>query len=154
MFYHVCDFFIDDFCPLLSDVHNPVQPKLLIKNCNLGRSEGTKGTENSSEQTCKLWDRHHPDLFVDSIDMLKLCEIESNLNRLQEINDIDISDVDLIVRDISNLFKTGAEKAYGCNSNRNFTKKYNTVHNNSKRKPWFGNECKNARKSFTSQKMF
>ena len=63
----------------------------------MGRSDGTKGTEITNGQTCKLWDRHHPDLFVDSIDMLKQCEIESNLNRLQENNDINISDVDLIV---------------------------------------------------------
>lgn len=143
MFEHLCNLYVDAFCPLLSDVHNPLVLKMQLK---------TKTTEPSlskEEQIMrdKLWDRRYPDLFVDSIDMLKLCEIESNLDNLIDNNSFDNYNIDIIVQDIANLYIESAQKAFGkqpVKSNKNNYK--------SKRKPWYGKECDKARKIFNKAK--
>lgn len=142
MFEYLRNLYVDDFCPLLSDVHNPLVLQMHSKT-------QTTETSLSEEQIVKdkLWDRQCPDVFVDSIDMLKLCEIESKLDNLIDNKSFDNYNLDIIVQDIASLYIDSAQKAFGkqpAKSNKNNYK--------SKRKPWYGKDCDNARKIFNKAK--
>ena len=109
MFEYLRNLYVDDFCPLLSDVHNPLVIKMQLK------PKTTETSLSKEEQIVKdkLWDRRCPDLFVDSIDMLKLCEIESKLDNLIDNKAIDNVNIDIIVQDIANLYIESAQRAFG-----------------------------------------
>lgn len=95
-----------------------------------------------------MWNNDCPEKFVDAIDILKLCEIESKLDHLIT-NDISKSELDLIVHDISRLFLDSAQTAFG-EKFRPQPRKNSTTKNNSQ--PWYGRECKEARKEFIKAK--
>lgn len=112
MFEYSHTLFVDNFCPLLSDVHNPILFKMRLKTAAFE-------TPLSAEEEIlkdKLWDRNFPDQFVDSIDVLKLCEIESKLDNFIENKSFEQINIDLIVQDLANLFIESSRKAYGTQS--------------------------------------
>ena len=87
----------------------------------------------------KLWDSEHPENFVDSIDILKLGEMENSLDSLISLNICEQSDLDSIVQDISQLFTESAYTAYGekfipCNIN---IKNQPNSSGKSLGKPWY-----------------
>ena len=127
----------------MSDVHNPLVIKMQLK------PKTTETSLSKEEQIVKdkLWDRRCPDLFVDSIDMLKLCEIESNLDNLTDNQAIDNDNLGIIVQDIANLYIESAQRAFG----KQFVKS-NENNYKPKRKPWYGKDCDNARKIFNKAK--
>lgn len=138
---------VEEFCPLLSDVHNPVSLKLSLKENNF---VGTPSVENEikTKAGVKMWDNDCPEKVVDSIDILKLCEIESKLDNLITY-DFGKSELDLIVLDISRLFLDSAQTAFG-DKFRPQPRKNSTYKNNSQ--PWYGRECKEAQKEFIKAK--
>ena len=93
MFGYLRHLYVDDFCPLLSDVHNPLVIKMQLK----AKTTETSLSKEEQKVKDKLWDRRCPDLFIDSIDMLKLCEIESKLDNLIDNKSIDNDNIDRIV---------------------------------------------------------
>lgn len=150
MFEYLYDMSVDDFCPLLSDVHNPVLLTLSFKHKTFVTIPPID--ENAPEGNyCKLWDRCNPDKFVDCIDMLKLCEVESKLDNFIDSSSIEKLDVDLIVQEISSLFTDSSQKAYGTQYSENSTK-FKPNKNRPKNKPWFGKDCDTARKDFHTAK--
>ena len=150
MFDFCCNLYLDEFFPLLSDVHNLFSLKICFKtiiNANVPKTDETV-------RNIKLWDSEHPEKFVDSIDILKLCEIENSLDNLVSLNICEQSDLDSIVQDISRLFRESAYTAYGekfmpCNIN---DKKQPNASGQSLGKPWYNKERETARQDFTRAK--
>ena len=108
--YFICDtkrfpftvyLHVDDFCPLLSDVHKPV---ILQIDFDLRDTWVTNHDNTNNDVNAKLWDREHPEYFEDNIDIIKVSEIETMLNMLAESEEIESSDVDHIATQISNVF--------------------------------------------------
>lgn len=101
--------FVDNFCPLLSDVHNPVTLKCSFKV----RALECDTLNKKPSERIKLWDRHLPELFVDNIDIVKVSEVEEQLNLLTENNSVHNSDINSIATKLGNIFVNSAELSYG-----------------------------------------
>lgn len=147
MFDFLGDMSVDEFCPLLSDVHNPIKLTVQIRSESF---ETTPEGETSSKHL--LWDRYCPEKFVDCIDVLKISEIESKLDFFSETGVKTKNDIDLLVQDICNLFTNTADKAYGKKRSGKLAYNFNKKTNNSKTKDWFGPKCAAARKDFLTAK--
>ena len=96
MFEYLCDKSVDEFCPLLSDVHNPIRLTVSYNNRNFESTLADHDNDN-----CVLWDRYCPEKFVDNIDILKLCEIETKLENFSLTGINNKSEIDFIIQDIS-----------------------------------------------------
>ena len=93
----------------------------------------------------KLWDRHLPELFVDNIDIVKMSEVEEQLNLLTENNSVHNSDINSIATKLGNIFVNSAELSYGKIISNNYHVQNNKVDN---KKSWFGRNCATARREF------
>ena len=81
IFNYCSNLCVEEFCPLLSDVHNPVSLKLALKE-NSCITPPSKENEINTKADVKLWNNDCPEKFVDAIDIVMLCEIESKLDNL------------------------------------------------------------------------
>ena len=137
----IVDMFVDNFCPLLSDVHNPVTLKCSFKV----RALECDTLNKKPSERIKLWDRHLPELFVDNIDIVKVSEVEEQLNLLTENNSVHNSDINSIATKLGNIFVNSAELSYGKIISNNYHVQNNKVNN---KKSWFGRNCATARREF------
>ena len=108
IFNYCSNFCVEQFCPLLSDVHNPVSLKLVLKE-NSFITSPSKENEINTKADVISWNNDCAEKFVDAIDILMLREIESKLDNLIT-NDFSKSGLDLIVHDISRLFWTARKQ--------------------------------------------
>ena len=92
-----------------------------------------------------MWDRHLPELFVDNIDIVKVSEVEEQLNLLTENNSVHNSDINSIATKLGNIFVNSAELSYGKIISNNYHVQNNKVNN---KKSWFGRNCATARREF------
>ena len=147
IFNYCSNFCVEEFCPLLSDVHKPVSLKLVLKE-NSFITSPSKENEINTKADVISWNNDCAEKFVDAIDILMLREIESKLDNLIT-NDFSKSGLDQIVHDIPRLFLDSAQTAFGEKLIPQH-RKYSTTKNNSQ--PWYGRECKDARKEFIKAK--
>ena len=153
--YFICDtklfpfavnLYVDTYCPLLSDVHNPV-----ILEIDFNLSDVSTNQNNTNEGiNIKLWDETHPEYFVDNIDILKVIEVETSLTSIEDTDEITSFDIDQIANQISNVFIKSSETAFGYKKQPIISKKQKIGNKNNQ--PWFGKQCSEARKDFLNAK--
>ena len=114
LFPFTVNLYVDNYCPLLSDVHNPV-----ILEIDFNLSDVPTNQNNTKEGiNVKLWDETHPEYFVDNIDILKVIEVETSLISVEDTDEITSFDIDQIANQISNVFIKSSETAFGYKNNQ------------------------------------
>ena len=114
-----------DHCEMLSDVHNPVLLKL-----NFDYYTNPINVEN--EPKVKLWDSSKANLFTYNLDMDKINEIFDKLCYTENIETVCQENINIIVNDISNMYKSCSKESFGFNK----VKKNDTI-NIDNNKTWF-----------------
>ena len=136
LFNMITKFDIRDFCPLLSDVHNPVTFCIStvqhFPNCSNYNHTG------ENQPSVKLWRTDKADDFRNGIDSQAVNNIETHLNELCTKSNICKEDVNKVATDICHVYMHSARQTFGV------TKKVQK----SKNKPWFNGECRTARRKF------
>jgi len=72
MFKNIVDFNVLDFCDLFSDVHCPLEIKLVS---SASYCEVQTESINKSYHKLKLWDHEKANSFCENIDLTKVAEI-------------------------------------------------------------------------------
>ncbi|XP_060554602.1 uncharacterized protein LOC132715603 [Ruditapes philippinarum] len=129
-----------DFCPLMSDVHNPVELKLSF--------ELSKCSVQMEKPTIKLWDSTKTNEFLNKIDVNEIQNINETLDNFEVNNNFTQENADIITETISSLFSNTSREIFGHTKIKDINNK--KITNNSK--PWFGPKCKKARKNFHTAK--
>ena len=144
MFPSICNFYVDEFCHTLSDVHKPVC--LSIKS-NRRKYECNKNL--NPEERVRLWDSRKADQFITNVDCQMHINITDQLTCLTAVQNISESDINEVVENCNKLLINTARDTFG-------TMKFgNTcIYNQDKPDQWFGPECKRARKNFHSAKYY
>lgn len=127
---------VHEFSDLFSDAHSPVALTLKVNYESPARNTESK----TDTQRCNLWNPTKSDNFVDSIDILKVADIELRLDSLKDnvANGVSETGLNDVVNDICALFSESAKNTFGY-------KKTSTVNKTSPDKPWFNVKCKQAR---------
>ena len=146
---NIADFYVHEFSSLYSDAHCPVALILNIK-CN---EESNCNMNNETERKPRLWDVETSDSFIDNIDILKVSEIEIQLDKmLNAENGASKQEIDEIVLQIGFLFNSTARNTFGTKYIRTDTKIKNR---RSCFKPWFNTQCFQALNLYhKSRKMY
>ena len=127
-------FKVDDFSPLLSATHYSISV-----SCELHVYHNVTDDASLSETTrIKRWNGNcsqtfASNLYTEAIDVI--------LSSMPEVYIVDKDSINKINNDIAAVIFEAAEKKYGTSKR---TKKVNKFD----QKPWFDNECKNARKYY------
>lgn len=148
MFPYLKDLFVDEFCMLLSDVHNPVTLRLSYTQNTSLTTHSIETLDNDTDRI-KLWDRNDPECFIENIDIVKISELESKIDFLSGRESVENCDIDYIATEIAMVFCNSAEKSYGKVS-RMHNGHYKAKHKDNK--PWFGKDCAKARLEFHKAK--
>jgi hypothetical protein len=129
---------VKEFCPLMSDVHNAISISFNFTHI----SKSSCSTLQGNTQSIRLWDNAKRDNFENALDpnlvnciYRRLCDIENTEN-------FEPSSINDIVKSISDLFMSSAEKTFGLIS---YDK---DKFDNPQTPKWFGFKCKKARKDF------
>ena len=148
LFPYIEYFTVNDFCPLLSDCHNPVSLRLSIRG-EIGIYENSNVSKNSCTDKLKLWDSKKANTFNENLNNDKINEILQHVTVLEtKINKTQM-DIDQVVNEINDNFLESVETSFGTISCKKPETKTKTV-----TPSWFGPECKKARKQFHSAKYF
>ena len=147
--FSVCSFNILETSKLYSDVHTPISISFTSSNVNQN-VEHTEGHDNESKKVkIKHWDSSKTTEYQTNIDRLKLLELEQKLiNYRNELN-IDIQTVDTLLDDLNHIYVTSASQTFGTYTIKDKSK---SKDNENKNKPWFDQDCKNARQSYRKSK--
>lgn len=129
-----------DFSPLYSDVHCPITLTLNVE-CPKETIDSEDGTSSSKP---KLWDPEKSETFINSIDIIKVSEIEMHLDIIQSKTNISKADIDDIVSDIEILFESTAHETFGSV----IKKKKKSKTKKPQSKPWFNAECLQSRNMY------
>ncbi|MES9881062.1 MAG: reverse transcriptase domain-containing protein [Sedimenticola sp.] len=132
---------VAEFCPLLSDVHNPVSLNLNVNRntCNTNRPV--------NNDTTRLWNDDKTSTYIENIDRNKIDSINSQLSYLQDKVNVTQSDVDYVVTELNASLIDCAKKTFGTRTQSNSHNKDIPFH-------WFGNQCRKARRNFHRAKYF
>ena len=144
MFPCVKDLFVDDFCMLLSDVHNPVTLRLSYTQNTSLTTHPIEMPDNFIDRI-RLWDRNNPDCFIENIDIVKISELGSKIDFLSGKESVENNDIDCIANEIAMVFCNSVEKSFG-KVNRMRNRHYEIKHKENR--PWFGKDCAKARLEF------
>lgn len=125
LFRYINDFYITETDPLFSDGHASLTVTLL---CSNNIEVNTHKLECDTNN--KKWNNNLKDQFSSNVDITKI-------NSLLDLPDTKDA-INQITDEISNIFESAA--------NVTFPKKHSRTKNNDK--PWFGYQCKNARKKY------
>ena len=91
-----------DFCPLLSDSHNPVSLELHLSGNNL--IDGNAVNVTKPNKRLKLWEDGKSELFWSNLSYLKIDSIVSGLSDLELRENISQNDIDCILEDMNEVF--------------------------------------------------
>jgi len=137
---------VHDFCPLLSDVHNPISLKFDINplyKCTC---------KDEPESMPTLWDKTETETFIQNVKEEEINMIYTNLCQLQDLVNIEQSEIDQAVADLGKIYIQAAENSFKPKIKR----KENTcgIHKdlNNKLPSWYGQNCKTQRKIFHKAK--
>ena len=142
-------FHIFDFNELYSDVHCPLNVVFKISCDSDENCYDYKNREDSSCSEYAKWDASKAEELVNYIDDDKINSLDCTLNDLLcNINNVNLSHINEIVNETSNLMTESAKKLNIIKYKRNnsiFTQR-------KKNQPWFNAECKFKRKEFLHAK--
>lgn len=91
-------------------------------------------TKNTSDSKVKAWDSRKADEFIENFDVIKAAEIETQLDNLLHNGNISKHNVNEVIENIGNLFKSCSKETFGEARNKS-SGTYDKV------KPWFNSEC-------------
>ena len=137
-----------DFCPVLSDVHNPV-------SLCIGFNTKSSCTCNKKpiEPETKLWDRSKSNQFTGNIKSHEVHFILQGLAKFTGQNTVQQYEIDSIVDSIGKIFCNASESTFGKTRPRIPNNHCNIHTNNCKNTPkWFKSDCIKARKKFHQAK--
>lgn len=145
VFEYLKNFQVLEFDNLFSDAHCAVSLTLTLK-CNVKLGEPSVQHKNIERPV--YWRSDEAEKFKEKIDILKVSNIEINLDRLIDADDITETQVNEIVGSINVLFENCAKESFGSKIIKN-KNKYSSF------KPWFNRSCANARNIFhKTRKMY
>ena len=122
-----------EFCDLYSDAHCALSLTLSI-DALININKKHNNTKNTPDSKVKAWDSRKADNFIENFDVIKAAEIETQMDNLLNNGNISKSNVNEIIDNIGNLFKSCSKETFGeVKSNPSDT--YDKV------KPWFNSEC-------------
>ena len=128
------EFHVGEFSPLFSDVHSPVTLTIGIEHVR----DTTYPKHTEGEQMPKLWNPDKCESFIDNIDILKISEIQMQLDKIHNSSKVTKCEIDEIVLKIGSLFDSSCRETFGMQN----------VFTNNKQsgsKPWFNTQCTRAR---------
>jgi len=139
-------FSVLDSSKLFSDIHTPLSLKV---KCAEKPNDVTQKDETPGAEKIKQWDNEKLNSFVENIDQVQVDDILSQLTDMGEntINNATVMTVDAVVEKVCNLLTNSAKSTFGT-----YTKAKNIRNVTSKSKPWFDEECRQARKQFRCSK--
>lgn len=152
IFSLVKDFYVDTFNPLLSDKHSPIclsLTKPVMDSKGEFLTENTECEDQSvvADERPPAWRSDLVDTFMENIDVEFIEEIETSLDNLENLANINNEDLDIEVEKIAKLFKNASENAFPSRRKVQYKGK-NIKRKAHKHKEWFDEDCKMARKSF------
>jgi hypothetical protein len=125
-----------EFCPLLSDIHNPINLNILV-------GQTTRQNRQQDKQAPNLLKIENTQEFINNISRnQKLIQITNNLSTIENKETIDQNDIDIVIKDLLCLF---TEATTG---QPNQTKTQIRCKQDNKSPSWFGKKCRDARKKF------
>jgi hypothetical protein len=141
----VTDFQIDDFDPLLSDIHSPICVTLSNRTCDNNYSEPVK--ENKSNINVNMgsksvkWQNNLADEYKNNIDINSIIELSNDLDKYNT-GTVSAEVINSINDRIQQILLSPAEKL-------NMVKKAgNGKSKNKNNKPWFNEECKKIKAEY------
>lgn len=135
----VKDLYVEEFDPIMSDIHKKVVLELRSK------STKTKCAQQSSVTGTKprLWKKEHSTAFQVNINDTKIDEIVAAINREENI------DIDSLVSQVNEILIEAANKTCGSSN-----AKMNEDQNLKKHKKGFNKECQNKKRNYYKAKNF
>ena len=137
IFSMISNFYVNDICETLSDVHSPVY--LELKCCKTNQENDT---ETIDEAHINTWNHSKAGEFIGNFDVSSLDTLNINTIQLSMGNSINQNDIDATVDTFCNLILSSAEKTFGK------SKPHSSNQHHKKPNKWFGHKCLKARKQF------
>lgn len=136
------DFKVLPFCPMLSDIHSPIE--CVVK---LSAISKTKQKCINQEYKKPRWCKEKAEEFVTEIDEFKLCILNEMLDTIQcDTDNVDKDIINLINEEFSNVFTDCAEKCFSEGKNDCKKKTFKKI--------WYGPECQRARSRYHAAKKY
>ena len=107
---YICDFQVNEFSSLYSDVHCGVAISLTTRDVSFTQS---RDTTSEPEQTVRLWDKNKRNSYAQNLNENKLIQINNNIDTLIQQAEITNSDVNHIIDDIESLFLETCKDTFG-----------------------------------------
>ena len=132
----VHDFEVIELDPLFSDGHSLLS---VILKLPYGNRESSASSLKYPNYSRPKWDNRKTENFIRNIDTLSINSLIEELNT-QEVNKVNIN---LQTDKIANIMLAAANRSFA--SNRKYIRNTND-------KPWYGSDCKRARKDYLNAK--
>ena len=146
LFPDIADFTVDNFCPLISDKHNPIHTTI-----NTARNRGQISNSNAENQTSDIqthhmtcnWDNSKKDEFQKSFNMSKVEELDLKLSALS-LSEINQNCIENISMELKNILLEPATTT-GMYKRR---KKNPKTGKAKMKKTWFNADCRTSKKNY------
>lgn len=136
LFPFIQEFDINDFNPILSDIHNSMH--ISLKTCL--QKQNTKHTTATQQTKSVKWNDNKRDDFVNMVHNQhnELTSILGDLENIQLNNECSQQDINNIMNKILEVFETSGKEVFTSKNKRNIFKQDS--------KPWYTNKCYEYRK--------
>lgn len=136
LFPFIQEFDINDFNPILSDIHNSIH--ISLKTCL--QKQNTKHTTATQQTKSVKWNDNKRDDFVNMVHNQhnELTSILGDLENIQLNNECSQQDINNIMNKILEVFETSGKEVFTSKNKRNIFKQDS--------KPWYTNKCYEYRK--------
>ena len=147
----IADLEVLEYCPLYSDVHSALSISINVEQHRKDKTrlQSTKQIKESTNDVKypRKFMKDKSNEFCKNINLSKIEDVSQQIKYQQGQFDVkgqlDTNIVNAIVTDIGHVLTSAARTTFGDRSSTNTPK-----HLNKKSKPWFGQQCKTARKRF------
>ena len=141
LFLFIQEFNINDFNPILSDIHNSIH--ISLKTCL--QKQNTKHTTATQQTKSVKWNDNKRADFVDMVHNQhnELTSILGDLENIQLNNECSQQDINNIMNTILEVFETSGKEVFTSKDKKNIFKQDS--------KPWYTNKCYEYRNKFTEQ---
>ena len=94
IFPSICNFYIDEFCHTLSDVHESVCLSLM---CQSRKYIYEQNNRHTKEENVRLWDSRNADQFIKNVDCQMHLDITAQLSCMAAAENISQANIDEVV---------------------------------------------------------